>query len=196
MGYDDSKKDAAYNALIDASQIIGAAPGGKSLDISKDIITPLISATSKQFDKPKDIKEAVGLLMAKGEIEKDIAAEKGSQYDIKEKYLTGKLGELAGQRSTLGKPASVSEALLLTKATDSKKDRTTHALRNYFDGYLVPKFSGTLSEENIKKLGGKEKLVEGSETILNDGVYQVSKSYIIVEGNKITKQEDLFTAQE
>jgi hypothetical protein len=78
MGYDDSKKDAAYNALIDASQIIAAAPGGKSLDISRDIIQPAIAATSKQFDKPKDIKEAVGLLMAKGEIEKDIAAGKGS----------------------------------------------------------------------------------------------------------------------
>ena len=77
MGYDDSKKDAAYNALIDASQIIAAAPGGKSLDISKDIIQPAIAARSKQFDKPKDIKEAVGLLMAKGEIEKDIAAGKG-----------------------------------------------------------------------------------------------------------------------
>ena len=78
MGYDDSKKDAAYNALIDASQIIAAAPGGKSLDISRDIIQPAIAAPSKQFDKPKDIKEAVGLLMAKGEIEKDIAAGKGS----------------------------------------------------------------------------------------------------------------------
>ena len=43
MGYDDSKKDAAYNALIDASQIIGAAPGGKSLDISKDIIHTSLS---------------------------------------------------------------------------------------------------------------------------------------------------------
>ena len=77
MGYDDSKKDAAYNALIDASQIIAAAPGGKSLDISRDIIQPAIAATSKQFDKPQDIKEAVGLLMAKGEIEKDIASGKG-----------------------------------------------------------------------------------------------------------------------
>ena len=196
MGYDQSKKDAAYNALLDASQIISQAPGGESLDISRDIIQPAIAATSKRFDKPQEIDEAVRLMMVKGEIEKDIAKDKGSQYDIKEKYLTGKLGEVAGQRSTLGKPTSVSEALLLTKATDSKKDRTSQALRNYFDGYLVPKFVGTLSEENIKKLGGKEKLVEGSETVLDDGVYQVSKSYIIVEGNQITKQEDLFTAKE
>ena len=196
MGYDQSKKDAAYNALLDASQIISQAPGGESLDISRDIIQPAIAATSKRFDKPQEIDEAVRLMMVKGEIEKDIAKDKGSQYDIKEKYLTGKLGEVAGQRSTLGKPTSVSEALLLTKATDSKKDRTSQALRNYFDGYLVPKFVGTLSEENIKKLGGKENLVEGAETVLDDGVYQVSKSYIIVEGNQITKQEDLFTAKE
>ena len=49
------------------------------LDITKDIISPIIAATSKRFDKPKDIEEAVGLLMAKGEIEKDIAAGKGSE---------------------------------------------------------------------------------------------------------------------
>ena len=129
MGYDQSKKDAAYNALLDASQIISQAPGGESLDISRDIIQPAIAATSKRFDKPQEIDEAVRLMMVKGEIEKDIAKDKGSQYDIKEKYLTGKLGEVAGQRSTLGKPTSVSEALLLTKATDSKKDRTSQALR-------------------------------------------------------------------
>jgi hypothetical protein len=77
MGYDKAKKGAAYDALIDASQIIAAAPGGKGLDISKDIIQPAIAATSKRFDKPKEIEEAVRLMMVKGEIEKDIASGKG-----------------------------------------------------------------------------------------------------------------------
>ena len=77
MGHKQSKKDAVYDALIDASQIVGAAPGGKGLDISKDIIQPIIGATSKRFDKPKEIEEAVRLMMTKGEIEKDIAAGKG-----------------------------------------------------------------------------------------------------------------------
>jgi len=91
MNYDESKKNAAYNALIDASQIIGAAPGGKSLDISKDIIQPLIAATSKRYQKPQDIKEAVGLLMAKGEIEKDIASGKGGtlKQNAKDLYNAG-----------------------------------------------------------------------------------------------------------
>ena len=77
MGHKQSKKDAVYNALLDASQIVGAAPGGKGLDISKDIIQPIIGATSQRFDKPKEIEEAVRLMQTKAEIEKDIAAGKG-----------------------------------------------------------------------------------------------------------------------
>jgi len=72
MGHKQSKKDAVYNALIDASQIIGAAPGGKGLDISKDIIQPVIGATSKRFDKPKEIEEAVRLMQTKADIQKDL----------------------------------------------------------------------------------------------------------------------------
>ena len=56
------RKTLVYNALIDASQIVTAAPGGGTLDITKDIISPVIAATSKRFDKPKDIEEAVGLM--------------------------------------------------------------------------------------------------------------------------------------
>ena len=79
MGYDKSKKTAVYDALIDASQIVTQAPGGEQLDITKDIISPIIAATGKRLDKPEQIREAVGLLMAKGEIEKDVTASKGSQ---------------------------------------------------------------------------------------------------------------------
>ena len=72
MGYDKAKKGAAYNALLDASQIIAAAPGGESLDISRDIIQPTIAATSKRFDKPQEIEEAVRLMQTKAEIEKQM----------------------------------------------------------------------------------------------------------------------------
>jgi len=91
MGYDKAKKGAAYDALIDASQIISAAPGGKDLDISRDIIQPAIGAASKRFDKPKEIREAVGLLMAKGEIEKEIASGKpGNQLKAAQDYAAMK----------------------------------------------------------------------------------------------------------
>ena len=79
MGYDKSKSTAVHRALVDASQIVTQAPGGDELDITKDIISPIIAATGKRLDKPEQIREAVGLLMAKGEIEKDVTASKGSQ---------------------------------------------------------------------------------------------------------------------
>ena len=72
MGHDQSKKDAVYNALIDASQIVTAAPGGGTLDITKEIISPVIAATSKRFDKPKEIEEAVRLMQTKADIQKDL----------------------------------------------------------------------------------------------------------------------------
>jgi hypothetical protein len=97
MGYDQSKKDAAYNALLDASQIISQAPGGESLDISRDIIQPAIAATSKRFDKPQEIEEAVRLMQTKADIQKDMTKEetalanraKDLQIKVHEKTLAG-----------------------------------------------------------------------------------------------------------
>ena len=97
MGYDQSKKDAAYNALLDASQIISHAPGGESLDISRDIIQPAIAATSKRFDKPQEIEEAVRLMQTKADIQKDMTKEetalanraKDLQIKVHEKTLAG-----------------------------------------------------------------------------------------------------------
>jgi hypothetical protein len=97
MGYDKSKKGAAYDALIDASQIISQAPGGEDLDISADIIQPTIAATSKRFDKPKDIEEAVRLMQTKADIQKDLTKDetalanelKREQIKVAKKTLAG-----------------------------------------------------------------------------------------------------------
>ena len=97
MGYDKAKKGAAYDALIDASQIISQAPGGESLDISRDIIQPAIAATSKRFDKPKEIEEAVRLMQTKADIQKDLTKDetalaneaKRMQIKVAKKTLAG-----------------------------------------------------------------------------------------------------------
>ena len=97
MGYDKAKKGAAYDALIDASQIISQAPGGESLDISRDIIQPAIAATSKRFDKPKEIEEAVRLMQTKADIQKDLTKDetalanelKREQIKVAKKTLAG-----------------------------------------------------------------------------------------------------------
>ena len=80
MGYDKAKKTAMGDALIDASAIVQNATDEagslKKADWGK-LINRAIQTTSKRLDKPEQIREAVGLMMTKGEIEKDIAAGKG-----------------------------------------------------------------------------------------------------------------------
>jgi len=67
-------KDAAYNSLIAASQAINESGDFKGDIKSGKLINQIIQATSKQFDKPKQTKDAIDTLILKGEIEKDIKA--------------------------------------------------------------------------------------------------------------------------
>ena len=71
MGYDRSKKTAVADALIDASKIVSER-GSLKGDVTRELINPIIQATSKRFDKPEQIREAVGLMTMKAEIEKDL----------------------------------------------------------------------------------------------------------------------------
>ena len=78
MGYDKAKKTAMGDALIDASAIVQDATSEagslKKADWGK-MINKAIQTTSKRLDKPEQIREAVGLMMTKADIEKDATAE-------------------------------------------------------------------------------------------------------------------------
>ena len=75
MGYDKAKKGALGDALIDASAIVQDATTEagslKEADWGK-MINQAIQTTSKRLDKPEQIREAVGLMLTKSEIEKDL----------------------------------------------------------------------------------------------------------------------------
>ena len=72
MGYDRAKKTAIADALIDASKIVSDRGTLDRKNITGELINPAIQALSKRLDKPDQIREAVGLMMVKGEIEKDL----------------------------------------------------------------------------------------------------------------------------
>jgi len=72
MGYDRSKKTAVADALIDASKIVSDRGTLEKKNITRDLINPIIQATSKRFDKPEQIREAVGLMSVKAAIQKDL----------------------------------------------------------------------------------------------------------------------------
>ena len=75
MGYDRSKKTAMSDALIDASALVQDATTEagsiKHADWGK-LINKMIQTTSKRYDKPEQIREAVGLMSVKAAIQKDM----------------------------------------------------------------------------------------------------------------------------
>jgi len=68
MGYDKSRKDAAYNALIDAGRMVSERGTLEAKNIGRELIDPIVAATSARFDKPQQIREAVGLMKVKADI--------------------------------------------------------------------------------------------------------------------------------
>ena len=71
MGYGKAQKNAAYDALIDASKII-TDRGNLKGNVTGEVINPIIQAASARFNKPEQIREAVGLMATKADIEKDL----------------------------------------------------------------------------------------------------------------------------
>jgi len=111
MGYDRAKKTAIADALIDASKIVGDRGSLDPKNIGQDLINPIIQATSKRLDKPEQIREAVGLMSVKAEIEKDLE-------DPSIKAL--RLEQLKGLRGGFEK--DIGEFILSAKGTKVKRE--------------------------------------------------------------------------
>ena len=94
-------KDAAYNSLIAASQAINESGDFKGDIKSGKLINQIIQATSKQFDKPKQTKDAIDTLILKGEIEKDIKASDPSNAVLNE-LRAGQLKKLNKELENTG----------------------------------------------------------------------------------------------
>jgi hypothetical protein len=93
MGYDAAKKDAVSKALIDASQIVSDRGTLDKKNITRELINPIIQATSKRLEKPEQLNEAVRLMMTKAEIEKEMnpldSEVKRMQIAVAKKKLAG-----------------------------------------------------------------------------------------------------------
>ena len=69
------RRQRSQMLLIDASKIVGDRGTLDRKNITQELINPIIQATSKRLDKPDQIREAVGLMATKAEIEKDLSKE-------------------------------------------------------------------------------------------------------------------------
>ena len=200
MGYDKARKNAAYDALIDAGSIISQRGTLDPKNIGTELVDPIVAATSKRFDKPQDIREAVGLLMTKGEIEKDIAAGKGSALKQQAADLVS-AGVFKTQEKALehlAKVPSISEKAVTYAGTMKKTGIDQEVVIMTMDDQYGQRPTVLLSEDDMEELQKGddykddltvfETLKKNPKKGIGPGYYVIGASGFVVDSNGRTRQ--------
>jgi len=184
-------KTAAYNSLIAASQLINQEDDFKGSLKDGSLISKLIGATSKAFDKPSQTKDAIDTLILKGEIEKDIKASDPSNA-LDAEYKRTKIAEskkalnpsFSALKSAYGK-IDQSQAGITGAAKEYSKNNNQE-----YRGSIVSKADFNKIKKNIKEESGNLDEVDiiakwTQETIkgknLPDGNYIVGDNIVTIE---------------
>ena len=170
MGYDRSKKTAIADALIDASKIVSDRGTLDRKNITAELINPIIQATSKRLDKPDQIREAVGLMATKAEIEKDLE-------DPSIKAL--RLEQLKGLRGGFSK--DIGDFILSAKGQKIKPEALKRYARAKADQHGLD-FT-VVTDEMIAGAGeGASEDVIIQSVVKDDGVYMIVDAIVQVTG--------------
>ena len=200
MGYDSAKKTAMSDALIDASALVqdASTEAGalKHADWGK-LINRMIQTTSKRYDKPEQIREAVGLMATKAAIEKDLTADTDAlktealklNIEKSKKDLKGNSfaeNKILTSKESPGQPG-YDLAVELTKGKDFKGNLVDStdwddALEDMQDD---PTSKGLNEKQLIKKYTNK--LIEGKG--YEDGDYTVGDNLVRIKDSLVISVE-------
>ena len=185
MGIDKMNKDAVYDSLINASQIVQEEGADlKGAIRSGNLQNRIIQAISQNLDKSADLKRQIDAAVLKGEIEKDIKRAdpdtainreyKQSQIDLAKRKLEGP-----------------SAADVMSSATiDSKNIVTSNTLEQVLRGfgrdvdYTFPDDKFEKWQKNNKNKDEISYLQENFST-LEDGLYVVNKKAFEIKGGTV-----------
>ena len=174
MGYDKAKKTAMGDALIDASAIVqaGTEEGGslKHANWSK-MINQAILATSKRLDKPDQIREAVGLMLTKSEIEKDLE-------DPSIKKLRRLEIETREKGLEEGFEKDMREFILARKEAPDKNQLERFARLTADEYELDFKKVSAKELEAIPEGASQEEII--SQVVTGDGIYMIGDAIVRV----------------
>ena len=195
MGYDKAKKTAMGDALIDASAIVQDATSEagslKKADWGK-MINKAIQTTSKRLDKPEQIREAVGLMMTKADIEKDMNAEENALA----KLLTTKRIQALDKDL---KGNSFAQNKILTSKTMQGQDAIDTAAQTTTDvdfrGNIINASDFNKLLKDMKKDSGlddKTLIITYTEDFIKDrnvpdGDYTVGDNLVTIKESKVIK---------
>ena len=116
MGYDTAKRGAIGKALIDASQIVTERGTLNPTNITRELINPIIAATSKRLEKPEQLNEAVRLMLTKAEIEKEMNPGSPTLQTAKDMVNTGAAKNIQDAMKKLTKQSTMADTLAAIKS--------------------------------------------------------------------------------
>ena len=187
MGYDKARKNAAYDALIDAGRMVSERGTLDPKNIGRELIDPIVASASQRFDKPEQIREAVGLMQVKADIQKEmedpqVKALRALEIEKGEKALAGDTLEetiTAGYQRHGGFPSGDKLAHLarnrginITDVVDTSKDATG------LDDIGDP----------VEFMEGKVKELREAGTEIPPGLYVVEDSIILIDAQGNVKR--------
>ena len=207
MGYDKAKKTALGDALIDASAIVqqGTAEAGslKHADWGK-MINQAIQTTSKRLDKPDQIREAVGLMMTKADLEKELYDWKPGTNLKNAQDMADTLGisveaamkKIMGDSTTIGD--DLQQLQILKKGGILTETEVEQRVRNFANKNDI-EFKEVVTNEMLENLKKKrpndtinaEVIITGlltGDPKKDDGFYQVGTEVIEVKDGVPQKQ--------
>ena len=181
MGLDKMKKEAVYDSLINASQIISQEGGDLKGSIkSGSLQNQIINAISKNLDKSADIKRQVDAAILKGEITKDIASADTTDKRLKEARIK------ALDRAEKQSGASGVIAQIIAKDGTISGSQTGAVLRADGIGYdtiLQDKLFTDFQKDNPTKDEVDFLISKGSN--VPDGRYVIGARLVEKKGNEV-----------
>ena len=181
MGLDKMKKEAVYDSLINASQIISQEGGDLKGSIkSGSLQNQIINAISKNLDKSADIKRQVDAAILKGEITKDIASADTTDKRLKEARIK------ALDRAEKQSGASGVIAQIIAKDGTISGSQTGAVLRADgidYDTILQDKLFTDFQKDNPTK--DEVDFLISKGTALPDGRYVVGARLVEKKGNEV-----------
>ena len=177
MGYDKARKNAAYDALIDAGRMVSERGTLDKKNIGRELIDPIVAATSARFDKPQQIREAVGLMKVKADIAKQledpqVAEQRRLNIEVSKKTLAGKrFSEVITDRITRGDEPTGSTLASILRATEGVDAKVIPST-------MVPegKDALTVITEVIKKSHTDGKPYPPGNYVIKDQIIQIDET--------------------
>jgi len=194
MGYDRSKKTAIADALIDASKIVSDRGTLDLKNITGELINPVIQATSKRLDKPEQIREAVGLMMTKAGLEKEMYEAKPGTVlkNVQDMVKSGQYTEKEAWAIATKEPRGASDVItshMASKRGSLNAEDLAIIMRDYGAKNDVPVGVITKSDivkeygEGLKEYPSAMDIIEEKQ-ITDDGIYVIGKEVIQITGGK------------